>query len=423
MHLNIFSRIQHSNTVKDALWLFVLQGIDKIMPLIIVPYLMIILGADKYGYVGFSFAAIQYLMLIVDFGFNFSATKRISIAHSKGADHIFRIVSCTFLAKLILFTGSTPLLLLIVYYVPSINCYFSTVLCMLTMVFGSILNAGWLFQGMGKIRVIAIVTSLCKIVILPLTFVFVKDSSDYNLAALIQGSVFFISGVISFFIACYYGWIKFIKVSHKDLKLEISESFPLFLSSAAGSTYTQLFTIILGLTSNSAVVGTYSAADRIMRTVCLSIYHPIMTAFYPKLAKLGFEAHHQGELLVSKISKLLFVMMVGVGLILFVFSEPISRLIGSSYIGLDRLIQIMSITPVFIALGGVYGQMGLLALGEGNAKRKFRNVYLYAAPLSLFLVSVLTWWFAETGAAVAMVLTEVFIFFGMFISIKRLHII
>lgn len=415
----IFKKIKNSETIKDTLWLFILQCVDKMMPLIIVPYLMIVIGADKYGNIGFSLASILFLNLIVDFGFNFSASKRISIAQSIDIDEINRIASSTFTAKILLFICSVPIFLLILYIIPSIRCYLVTVLCLLPMVVGSILNAGWLFQGLGKIRINAIITSICRLTIFPLTFLFVKNEKDYNLAALIHGSVYFTAGLISFIFILYKKWFKYTKASVKMIKTELSESFPLFLSSAAGATYTQLFTIILGVITNSTAVGTYSAAERIMRTLCIAIYNPIVTAYYPKLSKLGIENRIQGEKLLSKITFFLMITMIFLGICLFVFAPLISNLIGKSYIGLDRLIRIMAITPLFISLGGVAGQMGLLAIGNNQSKRKFRNTYLYAAPISILLVSFLAWWFEETGAAIAMVLTELFIFISMYNSLRR----
>lgn len=415
----IFKKIKNSEAIKDTLWLFILQCVDKMMPLIIVPYLMIVIGAEKYGNIGFSLASILFLNLIVDFGFNFSASKRISIAQSIDIDEINRIASSTFTAKILLFICSVPIFLLILYIIPSIRCYLVTVLCLLPMVVGSILNAGWLFQGLGKIRINAIITSICRLTIFPLTFLFVKNEKDYNLAALIHGSVYFSAGLISFIFIHYKKWFKYTKASVRMIKTELSESFPLFLSSAAGATYTQLFTIILGVITNSTAVGTYSAAERIMRTLCIAIYNPIVTAYYPKLSKLGIEKRIQGEKLLSKITFFLMITMIFLGICLFVFAPLISNLIGKSYIGLDRLIRIMAITPLFISLGGVAGQMGLLALGNNLSKRKFRNTYLYAAPISILLVSFLAWWFEETGAAIAMVLTELFIFIAMYYSLRR----
>ena len=63
----------------DTLYLMMLQGINQLLPIFVMPYLMIKLGATGYGYVGFALSVIQYLIIIVDFGFNLSATKHIAM--------------------------------------------------------------------------------------------------------------------------------------------------------------------------------------------------------------------------------------------------------------------------------------------------------------------------------------------------------
>lgn len=37
----------------DSLYLIALQGINQFLPLLVLPYLMVVLGATGYGYVGF----------------------------------------------------------------------------------------------------------------------------------------------------------------------------------------------------------------------------------------------------------------------------------------------------------------------------------------------------------------------------------
>lgn len=409
---NIVVRVRSSKEAKEVIWLFLLQGIDKLMPLLVIPYLMTTLGAKRYGYIGFSFAAISYLTLLVDFGFGLSASKRVAVA-SKNMSEVNRIATATFVSKILLLIMGAPVLFLIIYVVPTLRAYLITCVCMLPMAVASILSATWLYQGLGHIKLIALITSICKITILPLVFVLVKDESDYNIAALIQSGALFVAGFVSLSILFWKHWFAITKVFGKDILEEVKESFPLFLSGAATSVYTQLSTIILGVIVSPAAVGTYSAAERIIRTICFTIYSPISVAFYPKMALMGSIDYEGGKRLLKKLIKCVFVIMLVVFLTLFVFSPQIAIFIGSDYVGLNHLLQIMAITPLFISLGGIYGQFGLIALGNKETKIQFRNTYLSAAPISLLLVSILTWWFAETGAAVAMFLTELFVFISM----------
>ena len=85
--------------VKDVFYLLALQGLNYIAPLIVLPYLIVVLGAEKFGYIGFAMSVTQYLMLVVDFGFNLSATKRVALAKSNPTE-LQRIFTSTVYAKI-----------------------------------------------------------------------------------------------------------------------------------------------------------------------------------------------------------------------------------------------------------------------------------------------------------------------------------
>ena len=68
--------------VVDILYLFVLQGVNKFLPFLVIPYLMVKLGATGYGYIGFSLSVIQYLALIIDFEALSHCRRRQARAHA-----------------------------------------------------------------------------------------------------------------------------------------------------------------------------------------------------------------------------------------------------------------------------------------------------------------------------------------------------
>lgn len=416
----IIDIIKSTKEIEDTIYLYVLQIVDKIIPLLIIPYLMVTLGAEKYGYIGFSTAIVNYLLLIVEFGFNLSATKRVAVAKEQGKQELSEVFFSTLWAKVLLLIIATIAILPIVLLIPSLKIYFNTILCTYPLVLGATLNISWFYQGIGKIRIAAIVTSLCKILVLPLVFIFVSVPEDYNWAAFIQSSVYFLSSIVTAILLYRMQLITKIKITFKNVIASIKDSYPLFLSSVATSVYTQLFTLILGFVATPAVVGKYSAAERIMRSICFAIYSPISQAFYPKISSLSFTNKDEARFLFRKLIVFMFTLMLILSLSLFVFAAPIVTLLGEDYIGLENLLRIISIVPIAIALGAIYGQMGLIAMGNQKSKSEFRKVYFMAAPFSLLMVAVLAYLYSDIGAAVALLLTEYFVFFFMYRNYQKL---
>ena len=111
--------------------------------------------------------------------------------------------------------------------------------------------------------------------------------------------------------------------------------------------------------------------------------------------------------------------MLCLSVVLFVFALPLSELLGKDYGNLSVLIKIMSIAPVFIALGAILGQMGLIALGNQHTKMLFLRVYVTGAFFSLLLVVILAPILVEIGASIAMVLTEIFVFTFMYYYYRK----
>jgi O-antigen/teichoic acid export membrane protein len=403
--------IEHKREIQDVFLLTALQGMNYLAPLIVFPYLMVVLGAEKFGYIGFSLSIIQYLMLLVDFGFNFSATKRI--AQSKNnRNELNEIFWSTLYAKLSLLLLSFILLIVIAFGFSRFQMYSKTMIIMFIMVVGNTFSFVWMFQGMGQIRIISIINIVSKLTILPLTFFLVRGQSDYLKAATILSFVYLFSGLIAtiFLINKRYITQK-VKADRTKIINEIKYAFPIFLSTAVASIYTALFVIILGYFSNPTEVGKYTAVEKIVRGFCFLILIPVTQAFYPKISSMSpgvksFRIIKNSLLIVS-------VIMFGAFVILFFFSKFIVSLLGSEYEGAELLFKIMSFLPLVIAAGGILGQLGLLAAGNEKDKKNYQMVYIIAATVSVIAVFSLVPHFFSTGAAIALLITEFIVFLGM----------
>lgn len=397
--------------LSDTFYLMLLQGVQYAIPLIIVPYLMIVLGADHYGYIGFATVICLYFNTIVEFGFNMSATKSIAIAYEeRDFQEISKVFLSTLVAKLILLLLSTVLCFSICFVIPQFRPYVPTVAFMYPLVIGGTFTFTFLFQGIGKIRALSVINMVSKILVLPLTFLFVKSPDDCNLAALIQSSVYVLTAIISICVLFKYSILHKISITINDVKLAFKESFPLFLSNAATTLYTNLFTVILAIFATPAMVGRYSASERIMRVCVLVISQPINQAFFPKIASLGNTNRSQARTLVFKLEKIVALLMITISVSLFATADIIAKFLGDSYSNIAPLLRIMSLAPFAISVGGIIGQMGLIAIGNEKSKRNFCKTYWIVAPISLLCVSILSPILFETGAAIALVLTEYTVF-------------
>ena len=394
-----------------------LQGINYLAPLLIWPYLMVVLGAGPFGVFSFGIALAQYLMMLVDFGFNLTATKQIALARAN-AQETNRLFFATMAAKILLLALSA-LIIFCLSILPVFAIYRPILWIVWWMVVGNAFSMVWLFQGAGKIRLVAIINAALKLLILPLTFVWVKAPEDVQLAVWIQVAIYMSSGLVMTILVYALRLARWARIKWSDVWEQLRDSWSIFLSHAATSTYTALFVVLLAYFVSAEEVGCYAAAEKMMRCACYLIWLPISQAFFPRVSQLSASDSVEGHRLVRRLTYLIALGMIGAGLLLVVGAEPFSAWLGKGYTGIGRLTAVLAIVPLLVGIGGVQGQMGLIALGGEQEKSAFRNVYLLAGLIALISVCLLSNWFGAIGAAWALVLTEGWVCIAMCVLNRR----
>ena len=207
--------------------------------------------------------------------------------------------------------------------------------------------------------------------------------------------------------------------SWKGIKEELAESFPLFLSTASTSVYTQLIVIVLGFYCTTSEVGKYASADRIMRALCFLLYVPLNQVFFPKISALAVKGKDLAAGLFKQVMLMVILVMCCVSAFLFFGGVYLPNLLGHDYAGIDVYLKILAIAPLAIGFGGVFGQMGLVALGNKYTSKKFRDVYFIAALTAIIMMFVLTPWLGAIGACITVSTTELLVAVLMAYNFKK----
>ena len=186
--------------LENFLSLSVLQGANYILPLITLPYLVRVLGPEKFGLIAFAQAFIQYFNILTDYGFNLSATREVAVNRNDKAK-ISEIFSSVIIIKLGLLLISFLIMSFIVFYFGKFRKNWLVYYLTFGIVIGQAIFPVWFFQGVEKMRYVTFLNISAKLFFVSLVFFFVHHVSDYIYVPIFYSLGYLLSGFLSLYIA------------------------------------------------------------------------------------------------------------------------------------------------------------------------------------------------------------------------------
>jgi len=394
--------------------LSVLQGANYLLPFITLPYLVRVLGPEKFGLVAFAQAFIQYFNILTDYGFNLSATREISI-HREDGNELSGIFSAVMMIKLALLALSAVIMLCIVFsfgrfYQQRLVYYYA-----FGMVAGQCIFPVWFFQGMERMKYITFLNISARLIFTVCIFVFVHDVNDYIYVPLINSLGFMTAGILAFVIVFKDFHVRFTLPSVERIRHQLKEGWHIFISTVAISLYTTSNTFILGLLTNDTIVGYYSAAEKIIRAV-QGLLTPVSQAVYPYVSRLIHTARGEGIRFLRRMTVMVGGVSFVLSAIIFFSAGIIVRLVlGGRYSESVAVLRILSFLPFVIALSNIFGIQTMLNLGY---KKAFSRILIGASLLNIVLAFILVPPFRQTGISFAVLVSETVVTVSMFVYLQ-----
>ncbi|MDX5627795.1 MULTISPECIES: flippase [unclassified Brenneria] len=404
--------------LKNIISLVGIQGANFIIPLITLPYLVRVLEPVGYGNLSFSLALIQYFCILVDYGFNLSATQKIAI--NKGDnDCISEVFWTTIACKFLLCICGFLFLCSVIFVYDKASQIKLILFSAYITVLGNVIFPTWLFQGKEKMGWSAISNIVARLLSIPFIFLFITTQHDAWLAALINGISALGAGFVSLVIVYKEKWIKRKSIDFNKIKNEFIEGWHVFLSTAAISLYTTSTTVILGLISGPIAVGYYVSADK-LRLAAQGLISPISQAFYPRINTLMRRDRDQAFCMIRRLLLILCCITFFVSLTLFLFADFLIKLAyGSAYSESVSVLRWLAWLPFIIGFNNVFGVQTLLVLGK---KKVFSKILILSGIFNVFALLLLAYPFEQKGAAVSVFFTELLVTLLMYLVIKKNNI-
>jgi len=212
---NILSKKDYRVLIENFFSLSVLNIINYLFPLILIPYLTRILGVEKYGLYAFAFAIINYFVMLVNYGFDFSATRQAAIIRDE-KEALNRLFSTVTTVRIILALISVVFLFIIVSLVNKLSLEKELIFSGIGIIVSAVFIPIWLFQGLENMKLVTLVNFITRLLSTMLIFLFVKEQQDYKLALSFQSLGYLAGGVFSMILSFTVFKIKFTIPSLKE---------------------------------------------------------------------------------------------------------------------------------------------------------------------------------------------------------------
>lgn len=396
--------------------LSVLQGANYILPLITLPYLVRVLGPEKFGLIAFAQAFIGYFNILTDYGFNLSATREISI-HRDDKEKVSEIFSSVIIIKFSLLLISFFIISIIVFSFGKFRQDWLIYYLAFGMVLGQVLFPVWLFQGMERMKYITFLNILSKVIFTAAIFVFVRQASDYLYVPLLSSLGAIIAGVFAMWIVFKDFGVKFKMPEFQEITRHLKEGWILFKATIFSAVYRETNVFILGLVTNNTITGYYSIAEKILKAV-QGLSGPLGQALYPVFCtkygtdKKNFKLYH------FKYLKFIIPIYTSLTISIILLSHYIIKLVaGKTYYKSVLDLQILS---VVVLVGGLNYYFGILALIPLKFEKAFSRFVIIVGLLNIILCSVLSYLFNDVGASISLVLSETILFILIIIKIETI---
>lgn len=380
--------------------LSILHAANYAVPLVTFPYLTRTLGPAGFGDLAIAQAITQYLVILVDFGFNLSSSRLVAL-HGSEPEKLSAIFWSTLLAKALL-VGASVIILCVCSILPGLAHMRGAIWANSLAILGTWLFPSWLFQGLDRMTTISLINLLARISSVPLVFLCVKSVDDLSVAALALGLPSLLAGAIGLIAALKIG-VGGTGMRGMPLVPErLREGWPLFLSMAGASLYSASNVILLRLIAPPPVVGYFAGADKI-RVAVVGLIPQMTNALFPTAVSAP---NRTGGKLLPEFRAYWIQIALGVSIFLFLFfgaGVVVPLALGHSMDQSIPILRALAWLALIIPFNHILGISVLVARGHG---RQFSRALLAGGATNLILLPLLAALYGVMGAAVALVFVE-----------------
>jgi polysaccharide transporter, PST family len=401
--------------IENILSLCILQGSNYLLPLLLLPYLVRVLGPERFGLLAFSQAFVQNFVVLTDYGFNFTATRELAICRDN-PQKVSELFCNVLIIKLGFGLFSFLLMSALISTVPKFNTDWLLYILTFPVVIGNALFPTWFFQGMEKMKYITVLNAFAKLIYAVSVFIFVQQSTDYLSVALLNSLSMLVTGIAALWLIALNFDVTWVMPDREAVFKQLKEGWSVFVSTLSISIYANSRVFIVGLFTNNTITGYYSIAEKIMILIQTFPLAPILQACYPWLSRVFIQDPNRARKIARNLQQITTIaLLIGLPVIYFLIPQILEFAFRATYPESILSIRLLLIGVFFINANAFRIHFLLIS---GNPKL-FRKIHITTALLGISMLLILTNLFSYIGAAVSVILVEFFVLMLTIFSMRK----
>ncbi len=335
------------NMISNFFYIGVMKFLNIGSKYILVGYLIRVLGENGYGTLTWIDSIVQYFIMLINFGFDLYAAKYV-VENKNNPKKLNEAISAIYYIKGILFLVSFVLLIPLTFNT-EINTVINLIFLMLVMGIGEVLTPIWFFQGIEKMKTITIITFFSKLILVLLTFFFIKNSTDIHLYILFLVFTNIIWGFFGFLMMKKEASFKFVAVTFDLIKNYLKEGYLFFIGKFSTFLFNLGTVFLIGYLFTKGQVAGFDIAIKIV-FVFIIPFEVLQQALFPVIVR-GVR-----KSVLRNITVATFIISTAIAILLYVFSENVIVIFGGaemykySYV-LDLVLILIPIVSLTIIVG------------------------------------------------------------------------
>lgn len=390
------------------------QASNALIPVLIFPYALFILGAEGYSQVVLAEALSVIVLTAVLFSFEVEGVGLV--INKRNPDQkaeLSRIISAIVTTRLMLFVFSASLVLASFFAVTGELPAFLALWLLVPL--GQVFYSYWFYQGMEDNLPVAVITILSRLAGLALVYVLLDGPDEAYAIPLGIGAPFLVGGLLSLGYIIVKYRLKPVAISGTEIRHMLFGGKEIVVGNIAVMLYRDLNVILLGFAGVSASgVAAYSLAEKLIKMLQASV-RPLSQLFFPKLIG-ALDGHTQPNRenagIIARmtlpqivvVSTLIGILVLGYVLVMR-FLPSLIDFEGAQ----DAAILLAVMTPA-ILIGIANYMFGVVGLNYLNGRRRLLMGIAGVGVLNIFLCIGLARYIDSTAAAICFVVAELLLF-------------